>query len=77
LDMTQIIGALLRASSPLHDFLVASTIITGGMLMLGAWLYRLFLRPEWTAPEALAELWPFHAIGALTLAVGWLIDRRA
>jgi hypothetical protein len=71
------IGAILKASSPLHDFLVTSTIITGGMLMLGAWLYRLFLRPEWTAVEAFGELWPFHAIGALTLLVGWLIDRQA
>jgi hypothetical protein len=60
-----------------HDFIVTSSIITGGMLMLGASLYRLFLRPEWTAIEALSELWPFHAVGALTLLVGWLIDRQA
>jgi hypothetical protein len=75
--MTQIIGAIFRATSPLHDFIVTSSIITGGMLMLGASLYRLFLRPEWTAIEALSELWPFHAVGALTLLVGWLIDRQA
>jgi hypothetical protein len=75
--MTQIIGAILKASSPLHDFLVASSIITGGVLMPGAGLYRLFLRPEWTALEALGELWPFHAVGALILFVGWLIDRQA
>ena len=75
--MAQIIDAILRTRSSLRDIVVTTTIITGGVLMLGAWLYHFFLRPEWTSPQALAELWPFHASGALALFVGWLVDRQA
>jgi|EndMetStandDraft_7_1072992.scaffolds.fasta_scaffold51011_3 hypothetical protein len=75
--MTHIIDAILRRRSPLRDVLVTTTIIGGGVLMLGACIYHFFLRPEWTSPEALAELWPFHASGALALLTGWLIDRQA
>ena len=75
--MTQIIDAIRRTSSPLRDLFITTTIITGGVLMLGAWLYHSFLRPEWTSPQALSELWPFHAGGAFALFVGWLIDRQA
>jgi hypothetical protein len=75
--VTQIINAILRTSSPLRDIVVTTTIITGGVLMLGAFHYHFFLRPEWTSPQALSELWPFHASGALALFVGWLVDRQA
>ena len=75
--MTQIIDAILNARSPLRDVLVSTAIIAGGGLMLGAGVYHLFLRPEWTSPQALAELWPFHTAGALGLFAGWLIDRQA
>jgi hypothetical protein len=75
--MTQIIDAILKARSPLRDVLASTAIIAGGVLMLGAGVYHLFLRPEWTSPQALAELWPFHAAGAAALFVGWLIDRKA
>ncbi len=75
--MTQIIDAIRRTSSPLRDLLVTTAIITGGVLMLGACHYHFFLRPEWTSPEALSELWPFHAGGAFALFAGWLIDRQA
>jgi hypothetical protein len=75
--VTQIIDAIRRTSSPLRDLLVTTAIITGGVLMFGAWLYHSFLRPEWTSPEALSELWPFHAGGAFALFAGWLIDRQA
>lgn len=75
--MSQIIDALFKARSPLRDVLVSTAIIIGGVLMLGAGIYHLFLRPEWTFPQALAELWPFHAIGAVALFVGWLVDRQA
>jgi hypothetical protein len=75
--VTQIIDAILKARSPLRDVLVSIAIITGGVLMLGAGVYHFFLRPEWTSPQALAVLWPFHAGGALALFLGWLIDRQA
>ena len=75
--MTQIIVTILRTGASLRDVLISTTIITGGVLMLGACIYHFFLRPEWTSPEALAELWPFHASGALALFVGWLIDHQA
>ena len=75
--MTQIIVTILRTGASLRDVLISTTIITGGVLMLGACIYHFFLRPEWTSPEALAELWPFHAGGALALFVGWLIDHQA
>ena len=74
--MTQIIDAILKTNSPLRDILITTTIIIGGVLMLGACLYHFFLRPEWTSPQALAELWPFHASGALAFFAGWLIDRQ-
>ena len=75
--MTQIIVTILRTGASLRDVLISTTIITGGVLMLGACIYHFFLRPEWTSPEALAELWPFHASGAVALFVGWLIDHQA
>lgn len=75
--MTHIIEAILRTGSPLRDVFISMSIITGGILMLGAGVYHLFLCPEWTFPQALAELWPFHAAGAVGLFAGWLIDRQA
>jgi hypothetical protein len=75
--VTQIIDVIVKARSPLRDVLISTAIIAGGGLMLGAGVYHLFLRPEWTSPQALAELWPFHIVGALGLFAGWLIDRQA
>lgn len=75
--MTQIIDAILKARSPLRDVLVSIAIITGGVLILGAGVYHFFLRPDWNFPQALGELWPFHAAGALALFLGWRIDRQA
>lgn len=75
-SMTFIFDRLLRPGSALRDVLITSAIVCGLALMLGALVYRLFVRPEWSSVEAFDVLWPYHAGGALTLLVGWLIDRR-
>jgi hypothetical protein len=57
------------------DIVAAVLILIGGLLMIGGCVYRVFVRPEWTTHEAIIALWPFLAAGAVSFAVGWLIDR--
>jgi hypothetical protein len=51
--------------------------LIGGFLVFGAFIFRVFIHPEWTTGEALAVLWPFLAFGTAILTLGWLIDRTA
>ena len=59
--------------------LVNSTIcllmIAGGVMLLGAIAYRIFIRPELDAAQALDLLWPYFAGGVTLVGLGWLLDR--
>lgn len=58
------------------DLVAALLIVLGGLLIVGGGIYRVFIRPEWTSEQALAALWPCFLAGAVTLMLGWLVDRR-
>ena len=59
--------------------LVNSTIcllmIAGGVMLLGAIAYRIFIRPELDPAQALDLLWPYFAGGVTLVGLGWLLDR--
>jgi hypothetical protein len=74
--MAELVKALARAARAAIDLLAAILILLGGLLMIGAYVYRVFIHPEWTSEQALASLWPFFLVGSATLMLGWLVDRR-
>jgi hypothetical protein len=75
--MLQFVRTVLVAGHWLRERLLTSAIAVGGLMLLGSCLYRPIFHPDWTAAEALAALWPFYLAGALSLALGWLIEREA
>ena len=67
---------VLAASRKASLRLIAPLLIgLGGLLMIGSFAYRIFVRPEWTFDEAQQALWPFFLAGILSLILGWFFDR--
>ncbi|HEY7552222.1 MAG TPA: hypothetical protein VH913_22190 [Hyphomicrobiaceae bacterium] len=73
--MADLVKALAGAGKASVDLVAAVLILIGGFLIFGAFIFRVFIHPEWTTGEALAALWPFLAVGTAILTLGWLIDR--
>jgi hypothetical protein len=59
----------------LIDLAAMLLIIAGGVLLVGGWAYRVFVRPDLPSAEATAMLWPVFLAGAGALLAGWLLDR--
>jgi hypothetical protein len=57
------------------DLVAAALIAIGGLLAIGAVVYRVFVEPQWTFEDALQALWPFVVAGIACLTLGWLVDR--
>jgi hypothetical protein len=75
--MADLVKALATTARAASDIVAAILLLLGVLLMIGAYVYRVFLQPEWTSDEAVAALWPFFAVGSTTLLLGWLVDRTA
>jgi hypothetical protein len=75
--VSEMVSGLLTASRWLREQLATLAIIAGGIGLLGACLFRYVARPDWSAGEALEALWPLYLAGALSVVLGWLIEREA
>jgi hypothetical protein len=75
--MSEFVNVLLAAGRWLREQAVTLAVVSGGMGMLSGCLYRFAAHPEWSAREALEILWPLYLAGALSLLLGWLIEREA
>ena len=75
--MADLVKALATTARAARDIVAASLILLGVLLMIGAYVYRVFLQPEWTSEQAVAALWPFFAVGSAVLMLGWVVDRTA
>jgi peptidoglycan/LPS O-acetylase OafA/YrhL len=73
--MTSLVRALTGTDKGTHDFVAAVLILAGGLLIIGSYVYRVFVHPEWTFEEATLALWPFFVAGGVCLVAGWLVDR--
>jgi hypothetical protein len=73
--MTSLVRALTGTDKGTCDFVAAVLILVGGLLIIGGYVYRVFVHPEWTFEEATLALWPFFTAGGASLAAGWLVDR--
>jgi peptidoglycan/LPS O-acetylase OafA/YrhL len=73
--MTSLVRALTGTDKGTHDFVAALLILAGGLLIIGSYVYRVFIHPEWTFEEATFALWPFFVAGGASLVAGWLVDR--
>lgn len=73
--MTSLVRALTGTDKGTTDFVAALLILIGGFLIIGGYVYRVFVHPEWTFEEATFALWPFLTAGAVSLVLGWVIDR--
>ena len=73
--MTSLVKALTGTDKGTSDFVAVLLILAGGLLMIGGYVYRVFVHPEWTFEEATFALWPFFTAGAVSLGLGWLVDR--
>jgi hypothetical protein len=73
--MSEFVRRLFASRPGLSDFAVTTLIVMGGVLMIGVSIYPIEFRPEWTSAQSLEELWPYYLAGAVTLALGWLVDR--
>jgi hypothetical protein len=73
--MTSLVRALTGTDKGTHDFFAAVLILAGGLLIIGSYVYRVFIHPEWTFEQATFALWPFFIAGGVSLAAGWLVDR--
>jgi predicted lysophospholipase L1 biosynthesis ABC-type transport system permease subunit len=73
--MTSLVRALTGTDKGTHDFVAAILILVGGLLIIGSYVYLVFVQPEWTFEEATLALWPFFTAGGVSLAGGWLVDR--
>jgi hypothetical protein len=67
----------LAASRWLSEEAVTLAVVAGGMGMLSGCIYRFVAHPEWSARESLEVLWPLYLAGALSLLLGWLMEREA
>jgi hypothetical protein len=75
--VSEFVSAVVTASRWLREQVVTLVIVAGGLGLLGACVYRYVAYPDWTAGEALEALWPLFPAGALSLVLGWLIEREA
>ena len=73
--MADLVKALVGTGRAATDLVAAVLILVGGFLIVGAIVFRVFIHPEWTFEEATGVLWPFLAVGAFGVALGWLVDR--
>jgi hypothetical protein len=73
--MAELIKALAATGKDSVGLVAACFIVVGGLLMIGAVVYRVFVQPEWTFEEAGHALWPFFLAGVVCLMLGWFIDR--
>jgi hypothetical protein len=73
--MAHLIKSLAANGKVPVDLVSAALIAIGGLLAIGACVYRVFVEPEWTFDDALQALWPFGAAGIACLTLGWLVDR--
>jgi hypothetical protein len=73
--MAHLVKALAGTGKAVVDLIAALLITIGGLLMIGAYVYRVFIHPEWTSGQAVSALWPYFAVGSATLMLGWLVDR--
>jgi hypothetical protein len=73
--MAHLIKSLAATGKVSVDLVSAALIAIGGLLAIGACVYRVFVQPEWTFEDALHALWPFFLAGIACLTVGWLVDR--
>jgi hypothetical protein len=73
--MAHLVKALAGTGKTAIDVVAALLILIGGFLMIGAYVYRVFVHPEWTSDQALSALWLYFAVGSATLLLGWLVDR--
>jgi predicted lysophospholipase L1 biosynthesis ABC-type transport system permease subunit len=74
--MAYLVKALAGRWKSAPDLVAALLIVAGGVLVIGACVFRVFVHPEWTFDEALKALAPFVAAGVVSLVSGWLLDRR-
>ncbi|HEX5958394.1 MAG TPA: hypothetical protein VFY92_07030 [Hyphomicrobiaceae bacterium] len=73
--MTDLVKALTGTDKATIDFLAVLLILIGGFLMIGGYVFRVFVHPEWSFEQATATLWPYFAGGAVSLTLGWIVDR--
>jgi hypothetical protein len=73
--MTSLVRALTGTDKGISDFVAALLILIGGFLIIGGYIFRVFVHPEWTFEEATHALWPFFTAGAVSLVAGWFVDR--
>jgi len=73
--MADLVKALVGTGKGVTDLVAAVLILIGGLLIMGALVFRVFIQPEWTFDEALSALWPFLALGSVSMLLGWLVDR--
>jgi hypothetical protein len=73
--MSEFVSAVVTATRWLREQVATFVIVAGGIGLLGACVYRYVAHPGWTAGEALETLWPLYVAGALSLVLGWLIER--
>ena len=74
--MAYLVKALAGTWKAAPDLVAALLIVAGGVLVIGACVFRVFVHPEWTFDEALKALAPFLAAGVVSLISGWLLDLR-
>lgn len=75
--MADLVKALERMARAASDIVAAILMLLGVLLMIGTYVYRVFIQPEWTSEQALSALWPFFVVGSAILMLGWLVDRTA
>jgi hypothetical protein len=73
--MADLVKALVGTGKGVTDLVAAVLILIGGFLIMGGIVFRVFIHPEWTFDEALGALWPFLAVGSISVVLGWLVDR--
>ena len=73
--MADLVKALVGTGKDVTDLVAAVLILVGGLLIMGALVFRVFIHPEWTFDESLGALWPFLSLGLVGVALGWLVDR--
>jgi hypothetical protein len=74
--MAYLVKALAGTWKAAVRHVAALLIVAGGVLVIGACVFRVFVRPEWTFDEAATALAPFLAAGIVSLISGWLLDLR-
>jgi hypothetical protein len=73
--MADLVKALVGTGKAVSDLVAVLLILTGGLLLMGALVFRVFIHPEWTFEEALSALWLFLVVGVVSVMLGWFVDR--